>query len=133
MAGKDVAVDLVEGAICAGTIEPAEVRRIIIVEGARPWRKTATKIGGDRCCRLGIPARPRRTIERQPGAPTIGERHQPVQIARSNRAVKATGISKDGGTHGIPIRAIAYRIGNRCEQTRLRGQSHFTVSHLFAP
>ena len=46
VAGEHVAIELVEGGVGAATFKPAEVGRVIGVEGARPGHEIVAQIGG---------------------------------------------------------------------------------------
>ena len=115
MASENVAIDFVEAAVGSRAIEPAEMRRGIIIEGPRPGRESRRQIHNHGSSRGGIPARPAGAIKADPHGP-LRPVHQPVQVAGGDVSMKGTRIGDDRVTRCFPVGTGQYRIGHGSRQ-----------------
>ena len=123
MAGEHMAIELVESGIGAAAFEPAEIGRIVGIEGAGPRREVFAQIGTHRYGGLGIPAGPVVIGSAAQPSRSAGGINQPMQVFGSNPAVERARIRQHLGTHALPIGTGAHRIytGGQHLDTRSRG------------
>ena len=116
VAGQHVAIKFREGGIGAAAHKPAPVRRGGTIETGVPRGEIPRQIRGDRRAGRRIPAVPAaiRALG-EPCAVRAAIGHEPMHVARGNRAVECAGICQRGGAHRLPIGARAHGIdhGNR--------------------
>ena len=123
MAGEHVAIQLVEGGIGAAAFEPAEVGRIVGIEGAGPGGEIFAQVSSHRRGGFRIPTGPLAISSAAQPSRSAGDDNQPMQILGSNPAVERARIRQHLGTHALPISTGAHRIytGGQHLDTRSRG------------